>query len=754
MLCATGNGCSLRRGGAEVTAIAIPLAPEIQVYYSRMIGRMRLLIGLVFIGAVLACGSKDEVPVTTPYAILFVTQVPPADDDATRLSAVANHLPDADRAPRGGDLMLRYPDGTLRNLTREAGYGVDGLQGSLAIAVREPAVHWSGTKALFSMVVGAPTHPGDKLLSYWQLYEITGLGQGDWPTIARVKNQPERYNNLSPLYGTNDRVLFTSDRPPNGLPHLYPLLDEYDALPTTSGLWSLEPTSGSLTLLSHSASGAFTPILDSYGRIIFTRWDHLQQDRLAERDRNAEGNGVVSPFGSFNYADERLDSVKLASRIELFPESGAGSVNTYGRVSAFASNFFAIWQINEDGTGEETLNHVGQHELAFGFLTPSFMDDPSLSNHTVDSLHANPLPIRREGGLFHVREDPRNPGVFFATSAREADSFTTDRLVKLSGAPTLNGEQMVVSEVTAGDSGDVLRDGRFRNPLPLSDGQLVASHTRSQRPPDAGTRLSDLRLKMLVLDPATGRHQAGPALTKGIGKTVRWWSAGVQQQFSGDLWELDAVEVRPRGRPFHSEIALEAPERAVLAEENVSETTLRAWLVQQGLALIVTRDQTSRDQADLQQPFNLQVPGGVKTLSRNFSGGTVYDIAHFQIFQGNLVRAYSNRVGRRILAQPIEAQRANNPINPGGPPGSVRIAMDGSTAAFVPAGRALTWQSTDPGGVAIVRERNWITLQPGEIRTCASCHGVNSVNQAGATTPVHKPQALRDLIKYWKTLPS
>jgi hypothetical protein len=156
----------------------------------------------------------------------------------------------------------------------------------------------------------------------------------------------------------------------------------------------------------------------------------------------------------------------------------------------------------------------------------------------------------------------------------------------------------------------------------------------------------------------------------------------------------------------------------------------------------------------LQQPFNLQVPGGVKTLSRNFSGGTVYDIAHFQIFQGNLVRAYSNRVGRRILAQPIEAQRANNPINPGGPPGSVRIAMDGSTAAFVPAGRALTWQSTDPGGVAIVRERNWITLQPGEIRTCASCHGVNSVNQAGAPTPVHKPQALRDLIKYWKTLPS
>lgn len=73
-------------------------------------------------------------------------------------------------------------------------------------------------------------------------------------------------------------------------------------------------------------------------------------------------------------------------------------------------------------------------------------------------------------------------------------------------------------------------------------------------------------------------------------------------------------------------------------------------------------------------------------------------------------------------------------------------------AAFVPASRAMTWQITDSAGEGVVRERHWLTFQPGEIRVCASCHGLNKTNQAGETTPVHKPEALRDLLFYWRTL--
>ena len=83
----------------------------------------------------------------------------------------------------------------------------------------------------------------------------------------------------------------------------------------------------------------------------------------------------------------------------------------------------------------------------------------------------------------------------------------------------------------------------------------------------------------------------------------------------------------------------------------------------------------------------------------------------------------------------------------------MKIAADGSTAAFVPANRAVTWQTTDTVGTPVVRERVWITFQPGEVRVCASCHGANKADQAGLAAPTNKPEALRALVRYWNTLP-
>src|SRR5207253_7053319 len=114
--------------------------------------------------------------------------------------------------PRGGDLYIRYPDGTLKNLTKAAGYGVDGLQGDGAIAVRQPCVDWTGKKALFAMLVGGAAHQGDKNQATWQIYEITGLGQTETPVITKVANQPSGFNNLSPIYGSDSMIFFTSDR--------------------------------------------------------------------------------------------------------------------------------------------------------------------------------------------------------------------------------------------------------------------------------------------------------------------------------------------------------------------------------------------------------------------------------------------------------------------------------------------------------------------------------------------------------------
>ncbi|HUM68950.1 MAG TPA: hypothetical protein PLK31_08905, partial [Chloroflexota bacterium] len=136
--------------------------------------------------------------------------------------------------------------------------------------------------------------------------------------------------------------------------------------------------------------------------------------------------------------------------------------------------------------------------------------------------------------------------------------------------------------------------------------------------------------------------------------------------------------------------------------------------------------------------------------------GQIYDVAYLQFFQGMQIRGYTwggdtPRDGRRLLAQP--GGSGYNPPSTG-PTGSVTLGSDGSMAAFVPAGRALTWQLTNPAGESIVRERYWLTFAPGEVRVCTSCHGLSHLDQAGHTAPTNPPQALLDLLQWWQTMQS
>ena len=91
--------------------------------------------------------------------------------------------------------------------------------------------------------------------------------------------------------------------------------------------------------------------------------------------------------------------------------------------------------------------------------------------------------------MLQIKEDPLRPGYFYATTAPE---FGTPR----GGADHrprraqegLNADNMQVDYVTAPLSGDVVGDGQtppaghpghFRNPVPLSDGTLLAVRTTS-----------------------------------------------------------------------------------------------------------------------------------------------------------------------------------------------------------------------------------------------------------------------------------
>jgi len=624
--------------------------------------------------------------VATTSPILYVTQVPMDEDFTTIGSTFGNHSGQVDSVPRGGDLWIRYPDGSMKNLTRTAGYGMQGLQGANAIAVRDPAVHWSGTKALFSMVIGAPEQYQWNDY-YWQIYEITGLGKNETPAIRKIANQPADYNNITPIYATDDRILFTSDRPRNGARHLYPQLDEYEEAPTVTGLWSLDEITGELKMLNHSPSGVFSPFVDSFGRVVFTRWDHLQRDQQADEPGN--------DYGTFDFADESAAAAKLDQRVEVFPEARIAASGS--KVEGFTINHFFPWEINEDGTSEETLNHVGRHEL-HSYFNRSFNDDDAIEEFIGDGR--NTLL-----NMFQIEEDPAHPGRYIGTDAPEFDTHASGRIVRIDSPLGRPADEISVTYLTPEDQ------DRYRDPLPLANGSLLVVH--------------DMRIKSLDLE----------ALTPGTSVNVTYWSPDVLVTHNGPLWEMSPVEVRARPRPTSRVTPLEEPEARVFREEGVNVDAFKADLKKKNLALVVSRDVTRRDAADKQQPYNLRVAGKSAPLA-----GKSYEVAHMQFFEAQQLRGIggvaSPREGRRVLA------RAST---------STKIASDGSMAALVPATRAMTWQSVDAAGTPVVRERYWLTFQPGEVRVCAACHGVNTRDQLGQAAPSHSPEALRVLLKAWKS---
>lgn len=696
-------------------------------------------------------------------AILFVTQVPVPADFTTIGSTFGNHQPSLDSCGRGGDLYIRYPSGMLKNLTRAAGFGQWGAQTTNAIAVRQPCVHWSGNKAVFSMVVGAPAAQYDYSdTGVWQIFEITNfLDSNAMPVITKVSNQPANFNNVSPIYGSDDRIIFTSDRPRNGEAQLYPQLDEYEEAPTVTGLWSLQPTNGDLFLINHTPSGAFSPLVDSAGRIIFARWDHLQRDQQADTDWV---HGYIT-YGTFNWSDESSNSVATTNQTEVFPEPRAVRTDLLAGTGLTGHNFnqFFPWMINQDGTEEETLNHIGRHEIGGSYANGAFTNDPNIQDLYYFGGNYNTNTI---GNFLMPREDPRTPGLFYGIDAPEFGSHSGGQIVSLTGATNLNAFYMKVNFLTplatrtpASSAATIPPDhtGLYRSPLMTSDGFFLAAHSSYKlSEPNLGTAdfpttPYDFRLKFLTL--SNEFYAPGTPLTSGLTNRAAYWSPDILVTQTNFLWELDPVEAVARPRPAASANAMAAPELAAFTAAGVNVNSFQNYLRTHQLALIVSRDVTTRDSADHQQPFNLHVAGtSHQTIGTT---GKIYDVAWLQLFQADQLRSlnygYTNtpREGRRVIAQHLHDPAADNPSSPA--LASVRIGADGSTAALVPARRALAWQLTDTNNIGVVRERYWLTFAPGEIRTCTSCHGVNLTTQAGQPAPTNTPLALISLLNYWKS---
>jgi hypothetical protein len=369
--------------------------------------------------------------------------------------------------------------------------------------------------------------------------------------------------------------------------------------------------------------------------------------------------------------------------------------------------------------------------------------------------------------MLQLCESPVEPGRYYGIHCPEFGTHAAGQIVSLHAPPGRNADHIrpvfhthpeTAAHIEVGEPLPHGHVGMFRDPVMLSDGTLLASHssspytdaaTVSNPPAPAPFVLSsryDFAIRIMV-EGDEGFLVPGPRLVPPIVKNVTYWDNSYYRQvaYNGPMWELQAVEVYTRPAPPEHVEEIPAIEQAVLEDElrgpeGVAE--LKQYLEENGLALVVSRDVTVR--ADEQQDFNLKVAWSDHQSAEH--GSTPKEIAYMQFFEGKQLRGYT-RPGRRVLARPMDS--VENPSDPNAPEGAVRLGDDGSMAAFVPAGRALSWQSTEADGTPVVRERYWLTFGKGEIRTCGNCHGINTTDVFGRTPPTNEPEALRTLLQWW-----
>src|SRR6266481_888419 len=418
------------------------------------------------------------------------------------------------------------------------------------------------------MVVGAPTNSADTTSFFWQLYEVTNLdaaiaNTNTTPAIVRVANQPTNFNNLTPTYATDDRIIFMSDNPFRDQSYLYPQLDEYKGAPTITGTYSLDPVTGDLKMLQHTPSGAFNPFIDSFGRLIMTRWDHLSQDPNATNDRIGKGTN-----GSFNFIFEAAGSPTQSTNIiETFPEPRKFDTNYTAQLGVNGNDFnlFLPWALDQDGGNEEVLNHVGRHEF-FMPMPQSFVGDTNLVTFTnlasriaygVDSANTNFF-----ASFFQITEDPRTNGLYWGVQATDISPFggshAAGQILTFTGSAGVNPTNMVASYITPSSTASPQTAGGvglFRNPLPMSDGVLVAAFTSvptgfnfgfDTNTGTASLPVSQYHFRLMTMTNAGASWTTNQFLTGGILSTSIYWSGATLVTNIATLWELQPIEVRAR----------------------------------------------------------------------------------------------------------------------------------------------------------------------------------------------------------------
>ena len=229
---------------------------------------------------------------------------------------------------------------------------------------------------------------------------------------------------MTPLYASDGRILFTSDRPRNGDRRLYPQLDEYETAPTVSGLWSMQP----------DGSDSEDPRPRTVRRLLAVRRLVRPRRVLALGPSAARSAGrrrhlrdprrrpVAATARAPSTSESSDASHLIAPGDEVFPESR----ELYGdpawddrqpTETDHTFNQFFPWTMQQDGTGLEILNHLGRHELS-GYIAPArtYLDYAGVETR---------LDI-----FLQIAEDPTQPGTYYGIRCPEFGTRGSGQIAK------------------------------------------------------------------------------------------------------------------------------------------------------------------------------------------------------------------------------------------------------------------------------------------------------------------------------------
>jgi len=322
----------------------------------------------------LAACSDDGVGtsvVPNVEAVVFVSRAFEREDGSHNVMSGNNQTIDYLRYQPGGGLMVLSPptpDGTLTNLTEEAGFeGVD---------INGIDLSFDATQVVFSM------RHGDDNRYHLYLANIDGSG------IRQLTFGD--YHDVKPIFLPGNRIAFVTNQPYTAMGTR---ADEYNhsRVVTQIATIDLEAGDASRHLCAQNLSHTATPTLLSDGRIGYSRWEHLGPvNDVKFFAMNPDCTDMVAVAGQFN---KRFNSIVQVNEVEpgVFL-----SIATSRRGTIQAG---AVMQIDaRSETSTDPRLYIDVQQARFRSLTP---DVPTGEESPPSGVgrYRNPMPLTRVPGI-------------------------------------------------------------------------------------------------------------------------------------------------------------------------------------------------------------------------------------------------------------------------------------------------------------------------------------------------------------------